>query len=251
MPPAAARPAVRWDVVSAPVVTGWSHGAGRYQSSRVLCAARGLSFDVWKLAKDARKLALYACGRGRADGLGGRHEELIGLTTSPRTTSKLRSTRDGSLASTLSRVCGLSTGHLGWAARPERAASAAMGRPELLLRWLAALRSRGGRRLARRATGECSVEPGQQVLGRCSSCGGLHSPHHTTPHHTTPQEPAPHAALPPTLPPTLGPRRPAMKSSRVCWRPGPSGFSQVHTPPPTVMCTSTQGVWQPSWLCVL
>ena len=138
-------------------------------------------FDVWTLARNARSLALHVCGRGRADGLGGRREELVGLTTSPRTTSKLRSTRDGSLASTLSRVCGLSTGHLGWAARPERAASAAMGRPELLLRWLAALRSRGGRRLAKRATGECSVEPGQQVLGRCSSCGGLHSPH--TPHH--------------------------------------------------------------------
>ena len=148
-------------------------------------------FDVWKLAKDARKLALYACGRGRADGLGGRREQLNGSTTSPRTTSQLRSTRDGSLVSTLSGVCGLSTGHLGWAARPERAASAAMGRPELLLRRLAALRSRGGRRLARRATGECSVEPGQQVLGRCSSCGGLRGrpellphPHMSMPHPT-------------------------------------------------------------------
>ena len=45
-------------------------------------------FDVWKLAKDARKLALYACGRGRADGLGGRREGLIGSTTSLRATSE-------------------------------------------------------------------------------------------------------------------------------------------------------------------
>ena len=54
-------------------------------------------FDVWTLARNARSLALYVCGRGRADGLGGRREQLIGSTTSPRTTSQLRSTRDGSL----------------------------------------------------------------------------------------------------------------------------------------------------------
>ena len=45
-------------------------------------------FDVWKLAKEARKLALYACGRGRADGLGGRREGLIGSTTSLQETSE-------------------------------------------------------------------------------------------------------------------------------------------------------------------
>ena len=143
-------------------------------------------FDVWTLVRNARSLALRVCGHGRADGLGGRREQLIGSTTSPRTTSQLRSTRDGNLVSTLSGVCGLSTGHLGWAARPERAASAAMGRPELLLRWLAALRSRGRRRLARRATGEGSVEPWQQVLGRCSSCGGIRGRRGLL-HHTTPQ----------------------------------------------------------------
>ena len=38
LPPVRKRPV---DVVSAPVVTGWSHGAGRYQSRRVLCAERG------------------------------------------------------------------------------------------------------------------------------------------------------------------------------------------------------------------
>ena len=86
LPPVRKRPV---DVVSVPVLTGWSHGAGRYQSRRVLCAARREgSFDVWKLAKDARKLALYACGRGRADGLGGRREGLIGSTTSLRAMSE-------------------------------------------------------------------------------------------------------------------------------------------------------------------
>ena len=85
LPPVRKRPV---DVVSAPVVTGWSHGAGRYQSRGVLCAASEGPFDVWKLAKDARKLALYACGRGRADGLGGRREGLIGSTTSLRATSE-------------------------------------------------------------------------------------------------------------------------------------------------------------------
>ena len=82
LPPVRKRPV---DVVSVPVLTGWSHGAGRYQSRFPSRLVRGEGpFDVWKLAKDARKLALYACGRGRADGLGGRREGLIRSTTSPR-----------------------------------------------------------------------------------------------------------------------------------------------------------------------
>ena len=62
-------------------------------------------FDVWTLARNARSLALYACGRGRPDGLAGRREGLIGSATSPRATSEYRSTLDGRVVSTLPAVC--------------------------------------------------------------------------------------------------------------------------------------------------
>ena len=61
-------------------------------------------FDVWTLARDARRLALYACGRGRPGGLAGRRGTLIGSRTSPRATRDENNDR-GSTWSAHSQPC--------------------------------------------------------------------------------------------------------------------------------------------------
>ena len=87
-----------------------------------------VSFGMLALGKDASKLALLACGRGRAGGPARLGEARRGSSSSRPATSQHGSSLDGSLPSMLSALCTASTSCLGRPTGLERAVSGKMAR---------------------------------------------------------------------------------------------------------------------------